>query len=78
MLIKIPSFIFKFYIMTISAYAMVLAIHYIFQCSDKDWKGIIVFFYIKEITEYVVDFKLPSEFLLHGFQLARTQFQHNF
>ena len=25
--------------MTISAYAMVLAVHYIFKCSDKDWKG---------------------------------------
>ena len=25
--------------MTISAYAMVLAVHYILKCSDKDWKG---------------------------------------
>lgn len=31
--------LFTFYIMAISAYAMVLAVHYIFQCSNKDWKG---------------------------------------
>lgn len=30
--------LFTFYIMAISAYAMILSIQYIFQCSDKDWK----------------------------------------
>jgi len=30
--------LFTFYIMFISAYAMGLAIHYIFSCVDKDWK----------------------------------------
>lgn len=31
--------LFTFYIMLISGYAMALAVHYIFKCSDKDWKG---------------------------------------
>eukprot|EP00794_Sanderia_malayensis_P018796 gene18796-20689_t len=31
--------LFTFYIMLISVYALILAISYIFSCSDKDWKG---------------------------------------
>ncbi|XP_065676265.1 palmitoyltransferase ZDHHC3-like [Hydra vulgaris] len=35
--------LFTFYIMTLSAYSMALAIHYVLRCSDNDWKGCTIF-----------------------------------